>query len=438
MEDTQAFKFAKAPIVDYIRIKASSTDSYIDITALVEQFNIYEDITSPFIFGDITIIDGLSLITKLPFTGKEFVEISYRSSFLEETQLLKFECYRLSNVQENGADNSQMYTLYFSTSEFIQNHRNKILMSYDDRHDNIIRKIFDNYLKVGDSTLTIPEPCEDYETIVIPNKTPVGAINQIIRRSRCSKNIEECSYIFYSRMGEGFFLTTLGYLSEKQEKFKYSRTYTDYVTSTNDKNILKPIFTIDTFVIENALNTIESMGTGRHISSLNTLDPHTRSYDSRVYDISTEFDKTRHVEKYIPGDQNMLSGSIDANLTYHPIMENRNEGHIDYTSDIYLKRNAQLSQFDSHRVVISVPGNSDLHAGDVIRIEIPGKDAPREGKKEFDERNSGRYLVRSVRHQIAKNQEYMSYVVLIRDSVSVKYTDVSNSTQTIIDSQFNI
>ena len=151
MENTQSYKYSLQPVIESIQIRTAAMEpgKYLDITALIEQFNIYEDVLSPFISGDITIVDGLSLINKLPIIGQERIVISYRSSFNQKNIVLEVDTYRVSQVHENADYKSQVYTLYFASPEFIKNKKSKVAQSFEDRHDVIVQKIYDNYLKVG-------------------------------------------------------------------------------------------------------------------------------------------------------------------------------------------------------------------------------------------------------------------------------------------------
>lgn len=436
MENSQSFKHATQPIVNWIKIRTAAMEpgKYIDITALAEQLNIYEDVMSPFIVGDISIVDGLSLITKMPFIGQERIAISYRSSFNEKTQILEFDVYRISPVSENADDKNQIYTLFFSSPEFIQNKKRKVSQSFEDQHDIIVNKIYDNYLKntsyefsnASGKPINIPEQCEDNDRIVFPNWNPLRCINWISGKARSKVNIKESSYLFFERMGEGFYFIPLTSLGSKQSQFKYFRASPQYATIQGEKDSILPILTIDSYVVENDHNIITAMNEGRYLSTLNYYDVMTREYGSNTYNINSDFNSSRHVEENYPTNERMTKefSSPVSNISFVPYTSNRNDDIVDYSKDTLLLRNAQLSQFKSHCIRISVPGNSDLHCGDVVQIEIPLKDAPRDQRKGIDKSASGRYLVRSIRHRITRNNEYISYLTLVRDSIVVPYPEI--------------
>ena len=424
---TETFKFAKEAFVESILLKTPELEGPIDITALVETFDIYEDIFSSFVSASFTITDGLSLISKLPIIAQEAITVSFRSSFSEKLVTVQLMVYKVSSISENTNDMTQIYTLFACSAEMIRSKKEKVSRSFSSTHDEMVETIYNDLMRVeykrGPKRLYIPEKCNDIETLIIPLYNPVRAISWISTRARNIQNIKECSFIFFERMGQGFVYATLGWLSEQESKFHYTRTISQFYTADGRKDSISPIFTIDQYSVDNDLDKMNSMVNGQYRSSLNTYDPTTRKYESRIFSSESEFDLTRHVEPANCSDtfdETVLS-SPSCNIGFYPISEGRIEGEVDFTPDVYLSRNSQIAQFKSNCTKISVPGNSDLHAGDVVTLSVPSKEAPRDGKKSEDIYRSGRFLVKSIRHNVIRNQDYTSYIVLVRDSLPVPY-----------------
>jgi len=434
MEKTNAYKFGGEAVVDYILIQAANTDKSTDITALVEQFNIHEDIMAPFISADITLVDGISLLTSLPILGQERITIGFRSSFEEKLQVVELLVYKVSTIQEEKSEVSQVYTLYAASPEFVQNKKIRISESFSSTHDKMVSDIYKNSLttKYKDTfpqgkPITIMSECNDFETLIVPSWNPIRAINWISSRARSKQNIRDCSYIFFERLGEGFFFGTLSNLCEADTKFVYKRTQPNFATVDGNRDTIEPIITIDQYAVDNDHNTIQSMTEGRYRSSLNYYDPVTREYSTRIHSSLQEFEANVHVEKEYPNTafyEDAFNSPI-SNLGYYPIVSDRITGEDDYTPDVYLRRNSQISLFKSHSTKISVVGNSGLRAGDVVELIVPTKKAPRDGQKSNDQFVSGRFLIRSIKHNIIRNQEYKSFMILVRDSIPVRYPEIS-------------
>ena len=74
-----AFQLGGVNLVSYASFDGDGTPKRLDIRNLIVDFNIYEDLNSPFLSGDMTLIDGTNAIQELPITGFERLEFFFRS-----------------------------------------------------------------------------------------------------------------------------------------------------------------------------------------------------------------------------------------------------------------------------------------------------------------------------------------------------------------------
>ena len=58
----------------------------IDLRASYVEFNIYEDISSPTLAGNITILDGIGLMESVPIIGEEILEIEAKTENLKKVR----------------------------------------------------------------------------------------------------------------------------------------------------------------------------------------------------------------------------------------------------------------------------------------------------------------------------------------------------------------
>ena len=147
-----AFQLGAVNLVSYTSIDDSGTPKRLDIRNLIVEFNIYEDLNSPFLSGDITLIDGTNAIQELPITGFERLEFFFRTP--GATKGFDFSIksghpmfvYALENRQ--GANpRSQMYTLKFISLEAIRDNQDRISKAFTGSTDQMILDICYNYLK---------------------------------------------------------------------------------------------------------------------------------------------------------------------------------------------------------------------------------------------------------------------------------------------------
>lgn len=434
-EIKNTFHYAEEAVVESV-IATSKNGASLDITNLVVSFDIYEDVTVATLVAEVTIIDGLSLISKFPFIAEETIEIKFRSSFNENMSSVFMTVYKVSQVNEDKSDMAQMYTLYLCSPELIQNRKTKVSQSFLDRHDSIVSTIFREYFET-DKTLAV-EKTHDDDQVIIPTWNPFRAINWISSRSRRGSNPYECSYVFFERMDDGFYFVPLSALASGITKFKYRRSQPNFATVDGKKDIIQPIISLQEYNVANDYNQFESMYDGRYGSITNYYDPLRRTYNTEIYDGIFEYDKIDHVESSPPIT---IFSEYDDPSTYSNVGHMAYASDRTYTEDVYpqtiLRRNGQLSQFKTLQTMITVAGNNNLHAGDVIELDIPTKDAPRDGNKSQDEYVSGRFIIQRIRHSVVQNQEYKSYMVLMRDSQPNPYPTTSTFSNNSEDNSFS-
>ena len=59
-----------------------------DLTNFIVELNLYEDLYSPFMFGDLLIADAVNLISRLPIIGTEILTVKLRSPIYEDICIL--------------------------------------------------------------------------------------------------------------------------------------------------------------------------------------------------------------------------------------------------------------------------------------------------------------------------------------------------------------
>ena len=66
-------------VIEDILLSTEGASEPLSIKGMVGSISIFEDITKHFMEGSILISDGQNMIDKVPFTGREFITITYRT-----------------------------------------------------------------------------------------------------------------------------------------------------------------------------------------------------------------------------------------------------------------------------------------------------------------------------------------------------------------------
>ena len=179
----------------------------LDIINLIENINIYEDIFSMTVSGDILFKDTNNLVLNAPIIGEEKlllkIQTPQKSPKLhndDETSVIDYvttplQIYKINTITGAG-ENALLISLNFTTQESFRNQVSKISQTYKGDPADIVEKILrdQNYL---DSTRKLfVEPTANHVKMVVPNKKPFMTIQHLCEISNSKEYKESPSYLF--------------------------------------------------------------------------------------------------------------------------------------------------------------------------------------------------------------------------------------------------
>ena len=124
----------------------------IDISALVDTVNLYEDIFSMTVSGDIIIKDTNNLVLNAPIIGEEKLKLkiqtpqtSPKTHNEENTSIVDYivtplQIYKINKVMGSG-ESALIYSLQFTTQEAFRNQISRVSQSYKGDPADIVEKI---------------------------------------------------------------------------------------------------------------------------------------------------------------------------------------------------------------------------------------------------------------------------------------------------------
>ena len=120
--------------------------SQLDITGLTALVNIYQDLDTPFISGNIMFYDTIGAANKLPIIGNEFLEFKMRTPIDangdEEINATnhRFQVYEKKSVKTS--QNVQAIALFFTSIESIRNERLRVSKTLSGSYGEMVNNIF--------------------------------------------------------------------------------------------------------------------------------------------------------------------------------------------------------------------------------------------------------------------------------------------------------
>ena len=162
----------------------SSEGVEADLSNIVVQITLFEDIFSTAFTGNIIIVDTLNLIDKLPILGQEYIELKCSTPQTNPTKDSIIEKrFVLHSIvaRENVSSGAQSYSLDIATEDSINNLKTRVSKSYTDSIDNIVFDVLRNQL--GSTQSLDIGFTQGIRRIVSPNVHPYTLINLLKREA---------------------------------------------------------------------------------------------------------------------------------------------------------------------------------------------------------------------------------------------------------------
>ena len=147
-------QFAGEFLVEECQI-VSTTGQVYDINPIVEEINVFENIYTAAISGDIVIKDTTNIVQNFPIIGEEklILKIQTPQAKPEPETTIDFTLspliiYKI-NTQYGDGENAQIISLQFGSMEGFRNTTSRVSQSYSGQPSQIVEKILrdENYLK---------------------------------------------------------------------------------------------------------------------------------------------------------------------------------------------------------------------------------------------------------------------------------------------------
>ena len=443
-----AFKLGGVNLISYKSFDGDGTPKRLDIRNLIVEFNIYEDLTSPFLSGDMTLLDATNAIQQLPITGFERLEFFFRSPGTEKGFDFSIKSghpmfvYALENRQ--GANpRSQMYTLKFISMEAIRDNIERVTQAFSGNIDVMIGQICYNYLKTKKNVL-LEDTAGSYK-FVMPRIKPTSAIKNLRKNAR-SLHFENSGFLFFEtaigfnfKSYEGLFCRKNG--SPRPAKAFYSPKAKNLSPPGTSGKEIYDLQSVEDFKVLSQFNSLLAAANGVYASKLITHDLYNKLFEEHNFDYNLEYMKQNHLEQDSKGNKRVDNGilpvfpiSADERLGSKPgatfYQSTTAKVHNSYeqpeVEEILQKRISQHLAVNSLVIEITVPGSTELNAGDIVHFAMP-KYA--EADKTYDQKDqdkylTGRYLISAARHQVSSiNKRHTLVLELVKDSFNVSYPE---------------
>ena len=406
-------------------VLSNSAGLSTDITDLVVEFNIYEELGQPILLAEMMLIDGTGLLSNFPITGQELITADIQRG--DVTHEIKMRTAKVVNV-DRSTDLTMFYTIELVEEAYFYNVLQLVSQAYEGTIDEIINSIMEDYLH---TELRYVEKSSGTYKCIIPNWNPYKAINWLMHRAVDQNNVPIVCYNTW-RNGTAFTSFDTLFKGESKETFKYHSQNKESVEGQND-NFDQIAQTPVNFDIVNSGIIINQIQNGAFGSTYMNVDTSRKFATEFEYNVEDYYDgQPRLQNNLILNEKNTFDGK-KINEYKDTIKSvsftsggNFGEAHSNYntsTNNILPFSNNYNRMLSSFKYEIQVPGRFDIEVGSIVELEftktkLHDKKQPEEI---IDKKRSGRHLVTKCSHMIKDQDEYNLVLEVVSDGFGEEY-----------------
>ena len=423
----------------------------IDITNVIGELTIFESLDTPYLTGNMTILDNIGIFSNIGFQGTERVEFVLGTGDSENTTAILNKRFIISGIikKEKTGENANASTYSFT---LIDEHGflgkvSKISKSYDGSLERIVKNILQNELgRQVDIAYTGAQSEFDEQSAqqdikcIIPNLTPIDAVKWLT--SRITTNLGSPYFVYATLVmpdlsGDGDNNTNtednkqgnvirLGNLDTMLQQESFNTIPYRFTPNTASMQ-LDPVerqYVIKKIHIGKSSDTLDLMQKGVMMSEYTNTDLGTGEMFTTKHTLSKQL-RDLSDANIIEKQEDLAQDIIDEDFTlrdlsydvynakkYHTITSmgtygNKKGYHDEVDENKFNLKVASRAMFFAMKknpLTVIIEGTTVLVArakvGDIINLDIIGDnlDAAQQDESALDSRYSGNYLIYNMRH----------------------------------------
>ena len=403
----------------------SSSGNIIPLDGLMMQLTLFENIFSPTMSGQITLLDTNSIVLNLPIIGQEYLSFKIKTASLgsEGTDIIDyteniFSVYKID--KRIMADSAEAIVLHFTSPEMMRNNRTRVSKSYTNSIDKIVIDVLQNERYLNSKKDLFIEGTVGVRKMIAPNNQPFTFIQKLASESI---SLEHSSpYFMFYENKDGIHFRSLESLYDQPIIAKYNTG--DFVNQgdggTVVRNVLEEYSRPLSHQIVQSNDMLSNVKGGLLGSNLITYDIYKKSYNKKSFRYFQNFrdygrisDNPIYNTNVIDEFGNTVDNFTDANIHLHPtskVEENDAQYFTDVATSPYspnrienglLHRQAKLLELKKGvSLIVEVHGLTNIAIGQTINFEMQVV-GETHGKSKADPYYSGKYLITTLRHNFS-------------------------------------
>lgn len=401
-------------------IPLQGTGTPVDITGIMFELHIYEDLYKPFVSGTIAIQDSIGFRSKLPINGEEFLEISWETPG-GDVQEHEFYIYKISGAGAVG-DNIQSYILSFASHEMIANSGMSMSYGFDgELLSDMAQKIYSESLEAETAgsiaKVFDAEPTLNPRRMSFPAWSPAKIIREMAKTSQSSAYPTGSDYHFWEDL-QGFHFRSIQSLifdiepiadSELRERLHWTPSNSGIDTSAMNQ-------AIENFTVLHSGDTVKKLTNGTMASSMINFNPVTGAVEILESDISKVFDQIGSMEVEIPITAQAKTALLKPMSFLKLHVNDAAEPFASGVENFTQIQDVQRGLFGNVQIELSLPGNSNRKIGQIAELRLPQNGARETEGIQLDRQLSGNVMITAINHAFVSGSKYKQTIKVVKDS----------------------
>jgi hypothetical protein len=435
-------------IYETLTIESRDGKKTVDVRLGTVSIDYYEDIFSPTISASIVVINTGNSVPKsdnqgnpdlvcmvpdgemqsiyqgLPLRGGERVALKIAGNSSTNPGL-DFSTDAENNLYVSKIGNvisenqREVFVAHLTSKEAIVNETESVTKKYDSPISTSAEDIIKEYVRTQ-KPVEIDKSSNTY-TFLGNSRKPFSLLVTLASKAvpEISKEDSTAGFVFFQTK-DGFFFKSIDSLITQEPKATY--TYTEINRSRLERN---NDFNILTYKTSSNQKLLENLRLGAFASEIIVFDPRTFQITFQDFKLNDYAGKLKNLGEEITAPSFSFSDASNLDLgeiTSRTVASIADIGTFD--PNVSIEQNADTTKFQAQSLVrynslftqilsVTVPSNTNLRAGDIIECLFPKTTIST--KKEFDEQQSGLYMIKALCHHFDTEGSYTS-MKLIRDT----------------------
>ena len=432
LQTSRTFKFKSCSLTD-------KKNQVHNILPQSFTFNYSEKITSPFVVGTLFIVDGVQLFNKIGFVGGEKVELTTEDVIQDGTSTegntYVMHVWKVANRYVK--DKKSHYTLALVSREAMINEATRVNVPLEGTAEQIIHEqLIKNLL--GSTKNFASDPSQFQMKLLGNRKRPFDIANMLTNKTipqqkkwgdgtessitsltndEATANIEGTAGYFFWESYKGYNFYSVDSLCKQDDDRPpwgdYEESSANNETGGNQLKLIQVKFKSETDVMTD-------LRVGKYSNLMVFFNPSSGQYDEYNFDLEKSYEKMDHLggaDFRIPSGNDMnfkspsrvLSTILDSETWFSgptpgdPDPEAGSKApapYADWQKYFAAQSLSRYSTLQNQECTVVIPGNSQICAGDRVKIKIRNKVPDVEARSEpWDRESSGVYLISEVTHE---------------------------------------